>query len=69
MSGFPLDVNMSDVLDLPDGYVIEWGAIDATGADVAGVVVEEVSIFGTALGAAAFGGSLAGDPILIGTSV
>ena len=38
-------------LDLPDGYVIKWRAIDpTTGADVAGVKVLNVSIFGTRLG-------------------
>jgi hypothetical protein len=41
---------MAQGLDLPDGYVVEWSAIDATGADVAGVVVGNVSIFGTNLG-------------------
>ena len=38
-------------LDLPDGYVVTWAAVDpTTGADVAGVVVSNVSIFGTRLG-------------------
>lgn len=39
-------------LDLPDGYQVVWAAIDpTTGADVSGVAVSGVSIFGTALGA------------------
>jgi hypothetical protein len=42
------------LLDLPDGYIVTWAAIDqATGADVAGVVVSGVSIFGTLLDAGA----------------
>lgn len=42
-------------LDLPDGYVVEWSAIDATGADVSGVVVTGISIFGTNLSGGAGG--------------
>ena len=64
-----IQVPVQTTLDLPDGYIIEWGAVDATGADVAGVRVSDVSIFGTALGAAADGGLLVGNPILIGTAV
>lgn len=38
-------------LDLPDGYIVTWAAIDPnTGADVSGVTVSGVSIFGTMLG-------------------
>jgi hypothetical protein len=44
-------------LDLPDGYIVEWSAVDpVTGADVAGVVVSAVSIFGQDLGAGVSGG-------------
>jgi len=68
----PLKAAMPPALDLPDGYIVEWAAIDATtGADVAGVVVGDVSIFGTALGTAGQGGPLQGgdNPILLGVSV
>jgi hypothetical protein len=55
-------IPMAQDLDLPDGYIVEWSAIDATtGADVAGVVVTNVSIFGTDLGG--FGG---GGPQIVG---
>lgn len=38
-------------LDLPDGYQVVWAAIDpTTGADISGVVVKNVSLFGTNLG-------------------
>lgn len=48
-----IDVAMPPVLDLPDGYVMTWAAIDpATGADIAGVKVSGVSLFGTVLGTA-----------------
>lgn len=41
-------------LDLGDGYVIRLAALDpTTGAAVTGVVVTDVSIFGTNLGATA----------------
>lgn len=43
-------------LDLPDGYTVEWCAIDASGANVSGVVVGNVSIFGTMLGTGTDGG-------------
>ena len=47
---------MPQELDLPDGYIVTWAAIDpTTGADIAGVVVSNVSIFGTLL-------DLAGNP-------
>ena len=53
----PLKAPMAPDLDLPDGYVVEWAAIDpTTGADVAGVVVSGVSIFGTVLGSGAGSG-------------
>lgn len=47
----PINAPMPEDLDLPDGYVIQWNAVDpVTGANVGGVVVTAVSIFGTALG-------------------
>ncbi len=50
----PLDVSMPPFLDLGDGYVVQWSAIDpVTGADVAGVKVTGVSLYGTLLGTAA----------------
>lgn len=53
---------MAEELDLPDGYTVEWSAIDASGADVAGVVVSNVSIFGTMLGTdSGAGGGTAGN--------
>lgn len=46
----PIDAGMPPDLDLPDGYVLTWAAIDpTTGADVSGVAVSNVSIFGTLL--------------------
>lgn len=65
----PLIAPLPPDLDLPDGYIVTWAAIDATtGADVAGVVVSGVSIFGTALGDGG-GGVLVGSPILLGINV
>lgn len=53
-------------LDLPDGYIVQWAAIDpATGADVAGVVVTNVSMFGTLLDAGAGGGVTVGPFMLV----
>jgi hypothetical protein len=58
----PLKAGIEDTLDLPDGYVVEWSAIDpTTGADVAGVVVTNVSLFGTMLGL-----GVGGPPGLVG---
>jgi hypothetical protein len=48
--GVVLEAPFAESLDLPDGYIIEWSAIDTTGADVSGVIVSGVSIFGTELG-------------------
>ena len=60
----PLKAPMPPELDLPDGYIVEWAAIDATtGADVSGVDVSGVSIFGTALGT--LSGPNVPNPILI----
>jgi hypothetical protein len=59
----PISAAMGAKLDLPDGYVVEWAAIDpATGADVAGVVVSGVSIFGTMLGLGSGGTTLPEGP-------
>lgn len=57
MAAKPLEATMPPDLDLPDGYIVEWAAIDPnTGADIAGVRVTNVSIFGTMLGTGAGGG-------------
>jgi hypothetical protein len=56
---------MPQGLDLPDGYVVEWAAIDSTGADVSGVIVTGVSIFGTALGTGADGGDTTIGPFML----
>ena len=66
MASPALKVSMPPNLDLPDGYVVEWAAIDAAGADVSGVVVSGVSIFGTDLGGGAGGsGGIAGPFMLV----
>lgn len=47
----PLIAGLPPDLDLPDGYIIRFNALDPnTGAAVTGVVVQNVSIFGTNLG-------------------
>lgn len=59
---------MPQLLDLPDGYQVVWAAVDpTTGADIAGVTVSGVSIFGTALGAGIVsgGGELVGPFMLV----
>ena len=62
----PVTAGMPADLDLPDGYVMEWAAIDpTTGADVAGVVVSNVSIFGTALGTGSGNGSTVVGPYML----
>jgi len=48
---------MAEDLDLPDGYIVEWTAIDSTGAVVAGVKVTNVSLFGTNLSTGSGGGT------------
>lgn len=61
-----LTASLPQLLDLPDGYVMEWSAINpTTGADVAGVVVSNVSIFGTALGTGAGGGGATIGPYML----
>ena len=52
-------------LDLPDGYLVEWCAIDATGANVSGVVVNNVSIFGTNLSGGSGSGSGVVGPYML----
>jgi hypothetical protein len=53
-------------LDLPDGYTVTWAAVDpTTGADVSGVVVSNVSIFGTALGTGSGDGGVVGPFMLV----
>jgi len=53
-------------LDLPDGYIVTWAAIDpTTGADVAGVKVSGVSLFGTLLGTASGNGSFVVGPYML----
>ena len=72
MPAQPINAPMPEDLDLPDGYVIQWNAVDpATGANVAGVVVTDVSIFGTALGSAASGSGTFSllDPRLLSVQV
>ena len=52
----PLEADFPPILDLPDGYVLQWNAVDATtGANVANVIVKNVSIFGTDLSGAGEG--------------
>lgn len=57
---------MPEDLDLPDGYVVTWAAIDpTTGADVAGVTVSGVSIFGTMIGAGFSGNGATVGPYML----
>jgi len=64
--GAVITAGMPDDLDLPDGYVLTWSAIDpVTGADVAGVVVTDVSIFGTLLGDGSGSGGTAVGPYML----
>lgn len=63
----PLTAAMPPDLDLPDGYIVTWAAVDSTtGADVAGVKVTGVSLFGTTLGSGSDGaGGLIGPFMLV----
>lgn len=62
----PLKAALPSDLDLPDGYVVTWSAIDpTTGADVAGVKVTSVSIFGTILGSGDGGGGNLFGPFML----
>lgn len=57
---------MPSDLDLPDGYIVTWAAVDpTTGADVSGVVVSNVSLFGTMLGTGDGGGVTVGPFMLV----
>lgn len=59
-----LTASMPQLMDLPDGYIVQWAAIDpTTGADVTGVIVQNVSIFGTLLGGT--GGESVGPFMLV----
>lgn len=61
-----LKASLPDTLDLPDGYLVQWAAIDpATGADIAGVVVGNVSLFGTLLGTDGGGGGTPLGPFML----
>lgn len=60
-----IDIPMPENLDLPDGYVLEWCALDETGANVSGVRVSNVSIFGTHLGDGGGGGTDFGPFMLV----
>jgi hypothetical protein len=65
-AGAVLDAPMPEDLDLPDGYLLTWAAIDpTTGADVAGVVVSNVSIFGTDLRTGTGGGDELVGPFML----
>ena len=62
----PLVASMPPDLDLPDGYVVTWAAIDpTTGSDVAGVVVSGVSLFGTLIGFQSGTGSTVVGPYML----
>lgn len=62
----PVNGPMPEDLDLPDGYIVQWNAVDpTTGANVAGVVVSAVSIFGTALAGGAGGATDLGPFMLV----
>lgn len=62
----PLVAPMPADLDLPDGYIVTWAAIDpTTGNDVSGVVVSNVSIFGTKLGTGGGNGNTTVGPYML----
>ncbi len=62
----PLIAPIPPIMDLPDGYVVTWAAIDpSTGADVAGVQVSGVSMFGTKLGTDTSGSVTIGPFMLV----
>ena len=69
MAAQPLTAAMPPDMDLPDGYIVRFNAIDATtGAAVANVVVSQVSIFGTRLGTPG-GADATYPPVLLKTRV
>jgi len=60
----PTPAPLPPELDLPDGYQVVFAALDpTTGNAVSGVVVGDVSIFGTILGTGV-GGGLALGPFM-----
>lgn len=62
----PVTGSFPGELDLPDGYVVVWAAVNpTTGADVAGVKVSNVSIFGTNLGSGTTDGSFTLGPYML----
>ncbi len=62
----PLTASMPADLDLPDGYIVRFNAIDPnTGANIGGVIVSQVSIFGTLLDAGASGGTTVVGPYML----
>lgn len=64
----PTDAPMPPGLDLPDGYIVQFAALDpSTGAAVSNVTVSNVSIFGTILGSAASAQSVY-KPVLLRTA-
>lgn len=65
----PLIAGLPPDMDLPDGYIVRFNALDPTsGAAVTGVVVSDVSIFGTILGALG-GADATYPPVLLKTRV
>jgi hypothetical protein len=61
----PVAVPMPPELDLPDGYQVVFAAVDpTTGNPVTGVVVTNVSLFGTILGTGS-GGQLELGPFML----
>ncbi len=65
-AGAVLTAGMPEDLDLPDGYILTWAAIDpVTGADVSGVTVSNVSLFGTLLDAGTDTGGQLGPFMLV----
>lgn len=59
----PTNAPMAQNCDLPDGYIVQFAAVDpTTGADIAGVVVNNVSIYGTLLST---GAPIAGTFMLV----
>lgn len=62
----PVDAPLPQLCDLPDGYVVQFAALDpGTGATVSGVTVSNVSIFGTLLVTSATGGTGTEGPFML----
>lgn len=62
----PTDAPLPQNCDLPDGYIVQFAALDpTTGATVGGVNVSNVSIFGTLLTTAAAGGTGTEGPFML----